>query len=146
MSIFLFLHTFNNMEILVKGSLERSVQNGRVLKIDPEEIRRELPVLVPARLVRRIGQASILAANGEAVARDVVRRPVVNHPRHDRLYVVVRLIETGHTIHEGRGVGEGGVGDVWRIVCGNGGPDVKQDAVVVEDTRSSGRGSVARSQ
>lgn len=125
----------------VEISLERRVQNCRILEVDPEEVRREFPVLIATGFVRLGGQISVLPANGKAVAGNIVRRPVVDDERHDRLEVCIRFVEAGYAIHEwvrgGEGAGDiGAIGVVpGYVVAGDGSPHVEKDAIIIKNTR-----------
>lgn len=105
-------------------------------------------MLIPAGLVRRGRQPRHLAAQREAVARDVVGGPVVDDPLHDRVDVGVGLVEAGDAVGEGvvdgRGGGCGGVGRA--VVGGDGGAHVEEHAVVVEDALRAAAGAVARAE
>lgn len=79
------------------------VQNGRVAKLKPQEIRRQHPVPIATRLV---GAEIILVDHREPALADLICRVVVDDPGDDGLELIVRLIGTVKTVIPGRAGGE----------------------------------------
>lgn len=109
-------------------------------------------MLIATGLIRLGGQIRILSANGEAVAGNVVRGPVVNGERHDGLETFVRFVEADPAVYERFRGGEraGDIGTVGvvpgYVVAGYRGPDVEEDAAVGKNTRGPGAGPVTRAE
>lgn len=128
--------TFHNM--IIRSPIIRlvvNVENRRVRKVQPQEIRREHPVLIPTC---RIGAGVILVCRRESVPRQVVLRVPVNDPRHHGLELVVRLVGAVPVVRpwvgRGQGRGTGVVPDDTRR-------DGERLARVVEDA-AAGHGGV----
>lgn len=94
--------TFNDVEVRVPV-LTVQVQNRGVAEVEPQEIRRQHPVLVAARGVRAVHR---LVRGREAALGDVVLRVVVDVPRHDGVQARGRLVLAGPAVVPGdaRGV------------------------------------------
>lgn len=103
-------------------------------------------MLISARFIRRRRQARILAPDGVPVTRDVICGTVIYDPWDYGLQVFVRLVEACNVVGERSRVRDRDVGDVWAVVGSNGGPDIEEDAIVVEDSWRASHAPIACSQ
>lgn len=110
-------------------SLIIQVQNSRVAKFKPQEIRRQHPVPIATSLV---GAEIILVGHREPALADLIRRVVVDDPGDDGLELVVRLIGTVKTVLPGLAGGEVVVRPRGRVVADDCGPYVECRARVIE--------------
>lgn len=118
-------HTFKNMKVLIELPFEGSVQNSWVLEVDPEKVRRKLPVLITTRLDRSSRQVWVLSSNGVTIAHDVVGGNIIDDPRNNRLQLSIWLVETCNAVRESIRDRECVDVDVRSVVSKNGGPDVE---------------------
>ena len=114
------------------------IQNGRVTKVEPQEIRREHPVTIATCLIRA---ELILVGRREPALADFVRRMVVDGPGDDGLELLVRLISTATAVIPGLTGGEVVVRFRGRVIADDTCPYVEWGARIVEDA-TAGEGLV----